>query len=130
MLIPSGKQNKQQTVEQVYTAPEQSITDELTVILSNIKGAGKVQVMLTVKIGERYIYQTDQSSENRQDTVIVTDSDRAQDGLIQQIESPIYRGAIILCQGADSAGVRLAITEAVAKVTGLDASEISVLKMK
>ena len=130
MLIPNGKKEEQQTVEQVVTAPRESITEELTAILSNIKGAGKVQVMLTVKTGERYIYQTDQPSENRVDTVIVTDNDRGQDGLIQQIEAPTYRGAIVLCQGADSASVRLAITEAVSKVTGLDASEISVLKMK
>jgi stage III sporulation protein AG len=39
-------------------------------------------------------------------------------------------GAIVLCQGADVPSVRLAIVDAVSKVTGLVANQISVLKMK
>lgn len=35
----------------------------------------------------------------------------------------------MVCQGADNAAVRLAIVEAVSKVTGLGANRISVLKM-
>ena len=131
MLIPTGKKSAQQEeVAAQSTTPKISIQDELTQILTNIQGAGRVQVMLTEQAGESIQYQMDQPSENRQDTVIVTDEERAQSGLVQQILSPTYRGAIILCQGADSASVRLAIVEAVSKVTGLDASEISVLKMK
>ena len=64
------------------------------------------------------------------ETVLISGSDRGQEGLIKQINAPTYRGAIILCQGADSPSVCLAIKEAVSKVTGLDTSEISVLKMK
>ena len=86
--------------------------------------------MLTVKNGEQTIYQTDIPGTDRQDTVIITDEDRAQNALVQQIISPTYRGAIVLCQGAENASVCLAIKEAVSKVTGLDASQISVLKMK
>jgi hypothetical protein len=39
-------------------------------------------------------------------------------------------GAIVVCQGADSPSVKLAITQAVAKITGLGTDEICVLKMK
>ena len=131
MMIPAGKESAQkEEIAVENTTPKTSVQEELAQILSNINGAGKVQVMLTEQAGECILYQTDQPSENRQDTVIITDADRAQNGLIQQIFSPTYRGAIILCQGADKAGVRLAIVEAVSKITGLDASEISVLKMK
>ena len=49
---------------------------------------------------------------------------------MQQKLSPVYQGAIILCQGADSPSVRLAITQAVSKVTGLPTDRIAVLKMK
>ena len=86
--------------------------------------------MLTVKSSEQTVYQTDTPAADRHDTVIITGDDRAQNGLVQQIISPTYRGAIIPCQGADSANVCLAIKDAVSKVTGLDASQISVLKMK
>ena len=131
MLIPSGTKASQQTTQNALTvSPTVSITEELEEILSNIQGAGKVKVMLTIKSSEQTIYQTDTPSADREDTVIITDEERAQSGLIQQIISPTYRGAIVLCQGADNASVCLAIKEAVSKVTGLDSSEISVLKMK
>ena len=131
MLIPTDRKASQQTTQNVLTVtPTVSITEELEEILSNIQGAGRVKVMLTVKSSEQTIYQTDTPSADREDTVIITDEERAQSGLIQQIISPTYRGAIVLCQGADNASVCLAIKEAVSKVTGLDSSEISVLKMK
>lgn len=129
MLIPGSKKEETQvtTTQQVQ---QNSIDKELEEILSNIKGAGRVRVMLTVASGEQVIYQTDTSSADRQDTVIISGENRVEDGLVQQIIAPTYRGAIILCQGADSANVCLAIKEAVSKVTGLDSSQISVLKMK
>lgn len=131
MLIPGGSDKKEAPVGQNKPVVQQtSLADELEGILSNIQGAGKVQVMLTVKAGEQTLYQTDSTATDREETVIITDGDRAQNGLIQQILSPTYRGAIILCQGADSASVCLAVKEAVSKVTGLDSSQISVLKMK
>ena len=131
MLIPTGSKEKTPD-ESVTEQVEQQVmlADELEEILTNIQGAGRVQVMLTMRAGEQTIYQTDTPSTDRQDTVIVTDEDRAQGGLIQQILARTYRGAIGLCQGADSASVCLAIKDAVSKVTGLDSSQISVLKMK
>ena len=130
MLIPGNTEEKTVVSEITSTAPTVSLDKDLEKILSNIQGAGKVQVMLTVKSGEQVVYQTDTPGQDREDTVIITGQDREQSGLVQQILSPTYRGAIILCQGADSPSVCLAIKDAVSKVTGLDASEISVLKMK
>ena len=130
MVIPGS--NKRNTVASPTTKSvvETSLDEQLEQILTNIKGVGRVQVMLTVKTGEQTVYQTDKPSAEREDTVIISGSDRTQSGLIQQIISPTYRGAIVLCQGADSPSVCLAVKEAVSKVTGLDASQISVLKMK
>jgi len=36
----------------------------------------------------------------------------------------------VVCQGADRAGVRLAVVDAVKSVTGLSSDRITVLKMK
>lgn len=130
MLIPGSKKEDTQIATALPQQQEISLDKELETILSNIKGAGRVQVMLTVASGEQVIYQTDTPATDRKDTVIITGENRVQDGLVQQIIPPTYRGAIILCQGADSANVCLAIKEAVSKVTGLDSSQISVLKMK
>ena len=121
---------------QAETQARTDITEELTEILCQIEGAGRVKVMLTAATGETTVYQQDEditSGENgsiRRETVIITDSDRGQSGLVQQVNPPEYLGAIIVCEGADRAAVRLSIIEAVSKVTGLGTDRISVLKMK
>lgn len=135
MLIPSGnsKKNSESAAPSISQESSETLSQELEKILSDVQGAGKVHVMLTIAKGEETIYQTDGSTAdngNRHDTVVITDENRTQSGLIQQSIPPTYRGAIVVCQGADSPAVCLAIKEAVSKVTGLDTSQISVLKMK
>lgn len=117
-------------------AAEQAKPDleqSLARILSRVAGAGEVDVLLTQQEGERTLYQSDEDvteMDVRRDTVLVTGADRAETGLIRQVNPPIYRGAIVLCQGADNAQVRLDIVEAVKSVTGLSSDHITVLKMK
>lgn len=137
MLIPQKRDEHQsQTSVQSENMDRPEVSEELALILSHIQGAGKVEVMLTVAYGEKTVYQTDEDisgGENgatRIETVIITGGDRAQSGLVQQVDPPVYLGAIVVCQGADRSSVRLAIVEAVSKVTGLGADRISVLKMK
>ena len=104
---------------------------KLALILSRISGVGKVEVLLTEASGYDTIYQTDiGQTASAVDTVILMGSNREEAGLIKQIISPVYRGAVVVCQGADSASVRLAVVEAVKSVTGLSSDSITVLKMK
>lgn len=116
---------------------EQSLQQELEELLSKLDGAGKVKVLLSINSGERYYYQTDEdlqrtdaSVDQRKETVIITSKDREECGLLQRTDPPTYLGAVVLCQGADSARVKLAVVDAVSTVTGLGADRISVLKMK
>ena len=41
---------------------------------------------------------------------------------------PTYRGALVVCQGGDRPEVKLAVTEAVAALTGLSADRVTVAK--
>ena len=93
--------------------------------------------MLTIKEGEQILYQTDTNSSQTGDsasstskTVIISDKNRTQSALICQVYSPKYQGAIILCTGANDSSVKLAIVDAVSKITGLGADKISVLELK
>lgn len=135
MCLPSGKKDTQ--VPTATSTSEETVQsgleESLAAILSQIKGAGKVEVLLTEAKGAETLYQSDGDTgtdTDRQDTVIISDADRAQSGLVRQVNPPSYQGAIVVCQGADSASVRLAIVEAVSSVTGLGADHITVLKMK
>lgn len=130
MAIPKRNTIEKQTPNTVLSEPADQTAD-LERILSHIDGVGKVKLMLTMDTGQITVYQSDKSDGGlRQETVIITDSDRNQQGLIQHIRYPKYRGAVVICQGAADPAVRLAVVEAVADATGLGADRISVLKMK
>ena len=133
MAIPSNK-NDAEMPEEILLADAPALQEELEQILAQIRGAGKVKVLLTESSGAQTVYQTDQDTRGEGSgnlkTVIVTDADRNQNGLIYRIDPPVYLGAVIVCQGGDSAAVKLAIVEAVSSVTGLSTDRITVLKMK
>ncbi len=138
MLFPSNLFSKIENKQVTEIVPQtESVQDQLEDILSYIKGAGNVKVMLKEALGEETIYQinedisiSDSSTETKTDVITITDQDRNENGLIKQINPPKYLGAIVLCQGGDDPAVKLAITDAVSKITGLGADKIAVLKMK
>ena len=118
--------------EQAERAP--SIEEEMEEILSCIDGAGKVRVLLTLRTGDETVYQTDtastkgQDSESRTVTTVMAGSEDVP--VVRQTVYCQYRGALIVCQGADSPSVRLQMVNAVAGLTGLPADRITVIKMK
>lgn len=134
MLLPSKPEPSAQTPP---PETEPSLEQRLEAILSQIDGAGQVRVLLTEESGRETVYQTDSQADTdgsgtrrTDDTVLVEDAARTESGLVRQTLEPTYRGAVILCQGADRPGVKLAVVEAVRCVTGLRADQISVQIMK
>lgn len=130
MAIPDWGASEESPVRETKTELTDRMED-LEAILAQIDGVGKVKLMLTYDTGQITVYQTDQIEGSlRYETVIITDADRAQQGLVQQVQYPRFRGAVVVCQGAANPTVRLAVVEAVADATGLGTDRISVLKMK
>ena len=139
MMLPSTVSTKRetQTAQQEISHSQEDIRDELETILGYIEGAGNVRVMLKEANGAETIYESDEdstvsdnSTSTRTDVITVTDGNRGEYGLIRQINPPTYMGAVVLCQGADEPTVKLAIVDAVSKITGLGSDKIAVLKMK
>lgn len=140
LLLLPGKQVKQtEAVKNPSTVTDQETfsEDTLSQILQSVEGAGKVKVLLSIGAGEETVYQTDteasfngENNDETNKTVIITDSQRSESGLIRQVNPVAYKGAIVVCQGADSPSVRLAVTQAVSKITGLGTDSICVLKMQ
>ena len=137
MLIPEKEEPNIQLPAVTNQERNHTLQEELEELLSQLEGAGRVKVLLTQSAGEKNIFQTNDNTEHsdasgsvRKETVIISDSGRGETGLVQQTMAPVYLGAVVLCQGAGSASVRLAIIEAVSNATGLATHNISVLKMK
>lgn len=132
MLLPKSEAPEPAAVS-AQIIQEESLDNLLESILSKIQGVGKVQVLLTEAQGMRTVYVTDESTasdSSKSSTVILTDQNRAQEGLVSQIIPPVYLGAVIVCQGGDIPSVKLSVVEAVSDATGLSADRITVLKMK
>lgn len=115
----------------------QETEQRLAALLSQIEGAGEVQVMLSLRTGAETVYQTDskRSTGESGDTQEITTVLYAQSGsskapLVKKTEYPVYQGAVVVCTGAGSASVQLAIVEAVSSLTGLGSDKITVVKMK
>lgn len=138
MSIPTfQKEDNSSSLPVPDTTKAVDIHEQLADVLSYIQGAGNVKVMLKEKNGQRTVYQVDEdasssdkSSSVKNSTVTLTDSNRNEYGLVCQINPPQYQGAIVVCQGADDPNVRLAVCDAVSKITGLGLDRIAVLKMK
>lgn len=103
-------------------------------VLSRIEGAGEVSVMLTVQSGMERVLATDTSARQEEErreleeqTVIISTDDGEEAVLVTQ-RYPTFQGALIVCSGGEDPEVRLALTRAVAALTGLGSDRITVCK--
>lgn len=132
MLLPKKQETEPEAPVSVPESVD-SLEENLARILTRIRGAGRVEVLLTEYAGTETLYQTDAdrtADSLREDTVVVSDRERGESGLVRQVIPPRYMGAVVVCQGGDNPAVKLAILEAVSRATGLKSNQISVLKMK
>ena len=130
MLLPSNTKETEITVPAAEKS-SQDLEEELKEILCQISGVGKAEVLLTELSGSETIYQVNtRQDQNNADTVVIQNQERDETGLVKQVLPPVYQGAVIVCEGADSANVRLSVVEAVKSVTGLSSACITVVKMK
>lgn len=142
LLLPGGKtetpEPKQETEAKDSLALEVS---RIEAILGQVKGAGEVRLLLSWEEGERTEYARDTETQSQTDekgsslresgkTVLYTAGSGTQGALVTGTSAPTYRGAVIVCQGAEDASVRLALTQAVASLTGLGTNQIVIMKMK
>ena len=130
---PTGKkqETKSVPVEAVSGFDLDATTSQLEQLLSGIAGAGCVRLMLTLSGSETTLYQTDSRTvTSAGSTTTQTETVFRQTGSSEKEPAAQYQGALVVCDGADSASVRLAIIQAVSSLTGLGSNKIAVVKMK
>ena len=125
--------------EQSETTKQRELETEMADMLGSMSGVGQVKVLLTLESdGERQLAQdtelqysgdtaAPEDYSRRSETVLV-DGESGDETVVVRIMYPTYRGALVVCQGGDRAEVKLAVTEAVAALTGLTADRITVAK--
>jgi len=131
MLIPIGSDSGEETgtvvkIESAFSLEEYE--SELESILSSVQGVGKVKVMLTLKTGEETVYAIDESASYNK--IVLKGSGQTSEPVVVKIISPVFEGAVIVCEGGANSLVAFRVTEAVEALTGLKSDKISVVPMK
>lgn len=140
MLLPTGKRSTQAVKTAAQAAQTQELTpsqEEMEAILSRIDGVGRVDLLLTLRTSGASVYQTDtrtvtsgSGTTEECQTVFGQTSGSGKEPVVQTTLAPQYQGALVVCDGADRASVRLAVVQAVTSLTGLGSNQIAVVKMK
>ncbi|MCD8356164.1 MAG: hypothetical protein LUE11_06295 [Clostridia bacterium] len=142
--LPAGEQKAEESSIQDSTFDLNTFQQSVADSLSQIEGAGRVEVLLSLESGEESVYASDVSqssqstggssdstSETYQSTMsILSDGSYGEAPVLIKSNYPTFRGAVILCEGADSDTVRLQIVQAVSALCGISSDHISISKLK
>ena len=138
---PTGEQ--EEGLAEVRAAVSQETLTEteqrMERLLARVQGIGTVRLMLTLESSGRQELAEDTELSYRGDTAAPEDYSRRSETVIVSgggsdmpivtgTAGPVYRGAVVVCEGADRAEVRLAVTQAVSALTGLGSDRIVVIK--
>lgn len=107
-----------------------SLEDQLESILSNVKGAGKVKVMVTLGSGYEYVYATEQTiKQSANGTTTTTTEVLLVDGqpVIAKEIFPSIQGVLVSASGAGDAIVKLNLVTAIQTVVDVPNSDITIL---
>ena len=141
LICPTGTEPKGEPVQMQTGMPasERDLEQDMEEILGVMSGVGQVKVLLTVETdGELQLAQDTELSYrgdsaapedySRRSKIVLVDEEAGDMGIVTQTMKPTYRGALVVCQGGGQPEVKLAVTEAVAALTGLSADRITVAK--
>ncbi len=106
----------------------ESIDDELSEILSEIKGAGEVSVMI-VKDNEglkSYSYDTD----GKQKKTVILSAQNGEEALVSEEIAPRIRGVLIVADGGGESRVKEALIKSTQTVLGIAPHKIVVCERK
>ncbi len=109
-------------------------------ILSKIKGAGKVKVMITFDAGEEKVLAKNQSSQletehstdltqsksQQEENVLLYDSNQGEEPFVVKEKLPTPTGVLVVAEGAGSESVRLELYEAVKALYGISGHRVKV----
>jgi stage III sporulation protein AG len=143
LLLPpfSGKTEtpKEAAASELFSVSAEE--ERISKALSEAAGVGKTEVILTLKSTMETIYQNDvndstsTSSDNSEssivtETVIISTGSGSEEAVAVKRIYPEYRGALVICEGAESSGIQLKVINAVRALTGLPADKITVLNRR
>lgn len=117
----------------------ESLEKQLSELLEEIDGAGKVEVMITLESCYENVYakgySTQQDSDENgaqsqvtEEYIIVKNGSSTEECLVVKVYEPIIKGVAVVAEGADNIQVKKAITETVCALFDISSNKVSVIK--
>ncbi len=133
--LPRAKTETAQPAQQTYA---KQLEERLSKLIRAIEGAGRTQVLVTLRSGEETVWARNDSMDSEadasrvrseQDYVLVR-SGSDETGLQLKTITPTVQGVAVVCEGADDPQVQQRITQTVTAALGIGAAHVSVVKME
>lgn len=140
----SGENQKEKSSEENATVYAEDYIKEtekrLENVLSDVSGAGKVKVMITLESCYENVYakgytskskesENEESEEAAEEYVIVKQGSNNEECLVIKVYEPRVKGVAVIAQGADNINVKQAITDTVCALFDISSASVSVEKM-
>ena len=131
-----------------YADYKNDIENQLEKILSSVKGAGNVSVMVTLESGQETVYVQQEKSvkdqsnissdksaqqttkDSYENEVVMIEENNQKQALVEKILEPVVQGVVVVCSGADDISVVSDITNAVCIALNITSNRVCVIKMK
>lgn len=144
IMFPSSEKNSTEghmEEKQDFSMYQKELEKDLTYILSRIKGAGKVDVMITLEDGGNTFFAQDESrsyDENGDETsetvdathVLKSEKNNGEAPLITKKTYPKISGVLICAKGAANPQIKNSIITAAQALLGVKSHRIEVLERK
>lgn len=114
---------------------KESIEKELSEMLSEISGVGKVRVMVTIESTTEYVYAEELSKDNSGENVsyknqyVILENSGEKEALVKKIIKPEICGVAVACEGGDDLKVSERIIKTVSAVLDISSTKICVVPL-
>ena len=104
---------------------------ELAELLSDMEGAGRVRVMITLQDGGEDFLEKDikSSGESYETDTVIFKNEKKESPYVSKRTTPRVDGVVVLVQGGNRAQVAANISDAIQALFGIEAHKIKIVKM-
>lgn len=134
-FIPEDEENSDtEKTSYSYSDYLSETENRLGDFLESMEGVGNVKIMITLEGGEFYIYaregKTSVSESKTETDENYVMSGREKTPVLETVNNPEIKGAVIACEGASDPAVKQNIYNAVSKALGIPTANIYVTELK
>ena len=110
------------------------LEEELEKFISDIKGAGKTRVLITLKGSGETKFLKESKSEfsdtqkRFEESYVLTDGKEGRNTVIESRTDPEIKGVLVICEGADSVYVKKEVLNAVTTALDIGANRVYISK--